>query len=232
MIKYEFILKDGAKFDFSVNPERPPAPTTGLAESWAKLEHCKCSHCPLDPKQHANCPAAVDLQEVIKKVSSMPASGEARVAVVSKERAIVKDTTLEEGLRALMGLIMSTSACPVLQPLRPMGLHHLPFNSTDEFILRSISFYLLRQYLLAKDGVQPDWELKGLVKQNQDLQTLNQDFWKRFQGVCKGDSALKALMGFFALSSSVSYSMELQIQKLRRKFLGSKPPPIFKPPSA
>ncbi len=230
MVKYEFIFKDGKKLEFEVNPERPPAATNAPAESWAKLEHCKCSHCPLDAAQYPNCPAAVDLQPVIQKVAALPASDNVRIAVVSKERAIVKDATLEEGLRALMGLVMSTSACPVLEPLRPMGLHHLPFNSTEEFILRSVSFYLLRQYLLQKDGAKPDWELKGLVKQNQDLQTLNQDFWKRFQGVCKGDGALKALMGFFSLSSSVSYSMELQIQKLRRKFLGNRPPG-FQPPA-
>lgn len=228
MIKYEFLLKDGQKMDFEVNPERTganPAPP----EPWTKLGHCQCSHCPLKETEHPICPAAHDLQDVVQKVAQLPSTGEARVAVITKERAIVKDTSLEEGLRALMGLIMATSACPVLTPLRPMGLHHQPFNTTEDFIVRSISFYLLRQYLLVKEGKTPDWELKGLVKENQELQTLNQEFWRRFQGVCKGDSALKALMGFFSLSSSFSYSMELQIQKLRRKFTGNKLP-NFQPP--
>ena len=228
-VEYEFIMDDGQKLNFSVEPERPPTSAAG-GESWAKLEHCQCSHCPLDPAEHPYCPAALDLQETVKKVAQLPASGKARVAVITKERAYVKDTSLEEGLRSLMGLIMSTSECPVLKPLRPMGLQHLPFNSTDEFIMRSIAFYLLRQYLLGRSGETPDWELKGLVKQNQDLQTLNQDFWKRFQGVCKGDSALKALMGFFSLSSSVSYSMELQIQKLKRRLLGDQTPDFLKNP--
>ncbi len=221
-IEYHIALEDGKRFAFKVNPERTyVAPAT--AENWAKLDYCQCSHCPLKTAEHKFCPAAVDIQEVVKTFARLPSANKVKVVVRVPERDYHKNTTLEEALRALMGLMMSTSACPILAKLRPMGVHHLPFGSTDEFIMRSVSFYLLQQYLISKEGGKPDWELKGLMQHNQELQTLNQAFWKRFQTVCQGDSAIKALMGFFSLSSSMSFSMELQIQKLRRRIMGNKP---------
>jgi hypothetical protein len=110
---------------------------------------------------------------------------------------------------------MATSACPVLGKLKPMAHNHLPFASSQEFILRTISLYLTRQYFNFREGRLADWELKGLVKQFQQLQLVNQAFWQRIHDVCEGDSNLKAFLTFFSMSSSMTVSMETQLQKIR-----------------
>jgi hypothetical protein len=114
-----------------------------------------------------------------------------------------------------MGLILATSQCPILGQLKPMAMHHMPFSSNNEFILRTVSGYLLKQYFEYTEGNSPDWDLNGLVKYNQELQLVNQALWQRIHSACDNDSNLKALLSFFTMSSSVSFSLKTQLQKLK-----------------
>ena len=100
-----------------------------------------------------------------------------------------------------------------------MAFTHLPFSNQEEFIVRSAGTYLLRQYFNMKDHKESDWDLDGLVALNRELQLVNQAVWQRVHSACEGDSNLKALLSFFTLSSSVSYSLETQLTKIKRKFL-------------
>lgn len=195
--------------EFDLQQERPDAP------HWAKLGHNQCPNCPLTVKDCAYCPAAVDLVQVVTDFQQLPAVEAAKVKVLTPEREYFKETALEEGLRSLMGLIMATSACPILHKLKPNARNHLPFASQDEFIIRSAALYLLRQYFNYREGKRPDWDLQGLISINEELGTLNQAFWQRVHEACQSDSNLKALLSFFNLSSSLSYSLESQLQKIR-----------------
>ncbi len=215
-IQYTFTLEDRSlnyevdiDREFDLKQARPEAPR------WAALGHNQCPNCPLTVKDCAYCPAAVDLVQVVTDFQRLPAIKSAKVRVVTPEREYFKETALEEGLRSLMGLIMATSACPILHKLKPNARNHLPFASQDEFIIRSAALYLLRQYFNYREGMRPDWDLQGLISINEELQTLNQAFWQRVHEACESDSNLKALLSFFNLSSSVSYSMEAQLQRVR-----------------
>lgn len=215
-IQYTFALEDNTLHyevdvdrEFDLQQDRPDAP------HWAKLGHNQCPNCPLTVKDCAYCPAAVDLVKVVTDFQRLPAVEAAKVTVVTPEREYFKETALEEGLRSLMGLIMATSACPILHKLKPNARNHLPFASQDEFIIRSAALYLLRQYFNYREGKRPDWDLQGLISINEELGTLNQAFWQRVHEACESDSNLKALLSFFNLSSSVSYSLEAQLQKIR-----------------
>ncbi|MCG8313187.1 MAG: hypothetical protein MI976_08225 [Pseudomonadales bacterium] len=206
-IELHYHVEVDREFDFSA--ERSDVP------EWTKLGHHQCSNCPLTAKDCQHCPAAVDLATVVSDFQRMPAIKESRIRVVTPEREYVKNAALEEGVRSLMGLIMATSACPLLGHLKPNARYHLPFASQEEFITRSTAMYLLSQYFQYREGKHPDWELQGMIKLNQELQILNQAFWQRIHDACENDSNLKALLSFFNLSSSVSYSLEAQLQKIR-----------------
>lgn len=215
-IQYTFALEDHSMQyevdvdrEFDLKQARPDTP------AWAKLGYNQCPNCPLTVKDCAYCPAAVDLVQVVTDFQKLPAVKTAHVTVVTPEREYSKETALEEGLRSLMGLIMATSACPILHKLKPNARNHLPFASQDEFIIRSAALYLLRQYFNYREGKRPDWDLQGLISINEELGTLNQAFWQRVHEACESDSNLKALLSFFNLSSSVSYSLEAQLQRIR-----------------
>ncbi|EDN68605.1 conserved hypothetical protein [Beggiatoa sp. PS] len=84
------------------------------------------------------------------------------VRVITQEREYFKRCDAQTGLRALIGLVMATSACPILSKMRGMAYYHLPFASIDEIVFRVTSSYLLSQYYVYQEGKEPDWDLKDL----------------------------------------------------------------------
>lgn len=215
-IEYRITLDDSHEFSYRIELDRDYDRERALAApSWTRLEHQQCSNCPLKRKDFSHCPAAVDLHRVIEDFHGLPAFKKAQFWVRTPEREYTKQAGLEEGLRALLGVIMATSACPVLGRLKPMAQNHLPFANNQEFILRAVSLYLARQYFNFREGRHADWELKGLVRLFQQLQLVNQAFWQRIHDTCEGDSNLKAFLSFFSMSSSMTYSLETQLQKIR-----------------
>ncbi|MBS7691696.1 hypothetical protein I0E98_19855 [Pseudomonas lalucatii] len=221
-IEYRFTLDDNHQFSYHIELERPyDSAQAQAAPKWTRLEYQQCSNCPLSRNSFSHCPAAVDLHRVIEDFQGLPAFKKAVVWVRTPEREYTKQVGLEEGLRALLGVIMATSACPVLGKLRPMAQNHLPFASNQEFILRTFSLYLARQYFNHREGRHADWELKGLVRMFQQLQLVNQAFWQRIHDTCEGDSNLKAFLTFFSMASSMTYSLETQLQKIRPLVMSS-----------
>lgn len=222
-IEYRFDFRDEAQkpLEYLIATDAGKSGTTRALEpaEWTRLKHNQCSNCPLKTSQVDRCPAAVDIQKVVEDFSALPAMQKVRVTVTTPARQYFKESSLEEGLRSLMGLLMANCDCPILSKLKPMAYTHLPFASQEEFIIRSVGTYLLRQYFHHHDRQQPDWDLKGLVELNNELQLVNQAMWQRVYSGCEGDSNLKALLSFFAMASSVSFSLEAQLQKLRPAFL-------------
>lgn len=215
-IEYRITLDDNHQFSYRIELNREyDSAQAQQAPAWTRLGHQQCSNCPLSREQFSHCPAAVDLHRVIEDFHGLPAFKKASVWVRTPEREYAKQVGLEEGLRALLGVIMATSACPVLARLKPMAHNHLPFASNQEFILRAVSLYLARQYFNMREGRWADWELKGLVRLFQQLQLVNQAFWQRIYDTCEGDSNLKAFLSFFSMSSSMTVSLETQLQKIR-----------------
>lgn len=224
-IYYYFTFDDGQELRFDVNLDRTfdPGRIPTDAPEWTRLGNNQCSNCPLSKAEHSHCPAALDLDKVARDFQKLPANTKAHVRVVTPEREYVKRVGLEEGVRALMGLIMATSACPVFGALKANARMHLPFATPQEFITRSASMYLMRQYFIAREGGTPDWELKGLVKTNEQLQLVNHAFWQRTVSAFQNDANSKALLSFFTLSSSVSSSLDAQLAKIRPIFLAQEP---------
>ncbi|MDX1634298.1 MAG: hypothetical protein R3280_06660 [Marinobacter sp.] len=223
-VTYSFKLQDSRTIEFRVTDQPVPANSAKNLPQWTRLAHCQCSNCPLRKSEHAHCPAAVAMLPVVEAFKDEDAYQRVAVTVQDERRSYQKETALEEALRSLLGLKMATSGCPVLSELKPMAVHHLPFASSDEFIMRSVSHYLLQQYFEKRSHRQPDWELKGLVERNQRLQLVNQALWQRIHSVCQGDSNLKALLNFFSMASSVSFSLESQLRKLASRIQGEAAP--------
>lgn len=224
-IQYYFTFDDGLELKFNVDLDRSydPRRIPADAPEWTRLGNNQCSVCPLSKAEHTHCPAALDLDKVARDFQKLPAFTKANVRVVTPEREYVKRVGLEEGVRALMGLIMATSACPIFGALKANARMHLPFATPQEFITRSASMYLMRQYFIMREGGEPDWELKGLVKTNEQLQLVNHAFWQRTVTAFQNDANSKALLSFFTLSSSVSSSLDAQLAKIKPIFLPAGP---------
>jgi len=164
---YTFKFPDGVvkQFDVLLNastlelitPKDLPKP------SWTKLKYKQCEQCPLsDDVEH--CPVAVNLGNLVETFKDSQSYEHTTVQVQTPERTYEKQTTLQKGLRSIIGIYMVTSNCPVMDKLRPMVKFHLPFGSLEETVYRAVSMYLTAQYLLMRKGKTPDWDLKKLTE--------------------------------------------------------------------
>jgi len=217
-VTYEFHMGEGKKI-LSVDPEGAGKNRKGhTPAAWTRLGHCQCSNCPLSTEETEYCPAAIEMEPVIEEFKNEKGFQKMTIRVQTEQRTYEKYTHLEEGLRSLLGLVMANSACPHLSDLRPMAMHHMPFSNASEFIMRSVSHYLLQQYFNKRDGKEQDWDLQGLVARNEELKLVNHSLWQRIHDVCEGDSSLKALLNFFSMASNVSSTLDTQLNQVRKHF--------------
>lgn len=216
-VEYRITLDDEHTFNYKVELERDvlaidrSVPVT----DWTRLDYHKCTNCPLNSAEHPACPAAVDLKTVVEDFRGLPAFRKAWTHVRTEEREYSKLVNLEVVLRSLLGLIMATSGCPILGRLKPIARCHLPFATDSEFVLRTVSTYVLRELLKHREGRIADWELSALPQDFAQLQLVNQALWHRIHDVCAGDTNLKAFLGFFSMASSMVYSLDTQLEKVR-----------------
>src|SRR5262249_12216338 len=146
---------------------------------WTRLEFKQCPNCPLKPKDSPRCPVAVSLVEVVEFFKDHPSTDIVETTIITAEREYHGTKSLQKALSSLMGLHMATSGCPILDRLRPMALTHTPFSTPQEAMYRSISMYLMAQFLIYKRGKKPDWDLQKLVEMYDEIFSVNKAFIQR-----------------------------------------------------
>jgi len=220
MIHYRFILDTGATFDFQVDRKRVYGREQDAAEHapWTRLESNKCQNCPIPSTALRHCPAAVDMEKIAAQFTAMQSFTQCRVEVVTPERTYSKDCDVQTGLRALLGLVMATSGCPVLSQFRALANFHAPFATMDETLLRTVGAYLLRQHFIYKVGGQPDLDLKGLENFYQEVQTVNQCLHTRIVSASENDANLNAICSLTYVSMGVANSLDDNLKELRKLF--------------
>ena len=197
---YKYIIKfedaDEKVIDIQLDPDTLNVQTNngGIFPQWALLEYCKCSICPLDGASHKYCPIAQNLAEVTRAFSDKASTMPVEVRVVTREREYFKKTSLQSALSSAIGIYMVTSGCPVMDVLKPMAGYHLPFASLKETVYRSVSSYLLQQYLRKKKGLEPDWELLKLNKAYENIEILNLAIVDRLRKASEKDANYNAVI--------------------------------------
>ncbi len=220
LVQYKFTLNDGSVWDFSVDRKRTfsSAQDRESHAAWTRLDFHQCRNCPLSLDEYKHCPAAVDLEPVTERFSDIFSHEKVQMEIQTPERTYLQECDAQTGLRALLGLIMSTSACPILSQMRVLASMHLPFASMQELTFRFCGAYLIRQFLVSKSGGTPDWDMAGLVDFFQQLQTLNECFKERLESAVTKDSNLNALGTLFYVALGMQLSVEEDLEEFRQYF--------------
>ena len=208
---YTFIFADGTQMEFRIEldgknlnlieTENKPRP------EWTKLNFFKCPHCSLDGEKHQFCPVATNLTELVDAFRGSISYKEVDVTVETEAREYKKHTSLQKGLGSLIGIYMVTSGCPVMDKLKPMVRFHLPFATVEETKYRAISMYLLAQYFKHTQGLEPDWDLKHLVRIYSDVRTVNRAFCKRLSNIKVEDASINAVTILDCFADSILFSI-------------------------
>jgi len=210
MIGYMFRIENGETLNFQVDINRHynDKANTDTRRFWTKLDYHRCGNCPLSSDKYHFCPTAVDLQEIIEKFSSFFSHNRVDVRVISSEREYSKSCDIQTGLQSLLGLVMATSACPILSNLWALANFHLPFATTEDTVFRTVGAYLIQQFFISSDGGKPDFELKKLKNLYNSLEELNSAFSRRIRIASESDANLNAVVQLGALSFMVHVSLE------------------------
>ncbi len=210
-IIYLFRLESGAGHRFDVEFDRPPA--GGALPEWTRLEVDKCPHCPLPDAPGARCPAAADLVPVMEKFSALTSIDRVNVHVVTPEYEARKHTDTQTALRALMGLILATGACPILGRMRPLAHMHMPFATGTETVYRIVSMHLMGCFLRGEPA-----SLDGLDEFFSDIDRVNRAFFARLNHAVQRDAGINALLSLQAHSVLASMSLKPEIENIRAWF--------------
>lgn len=222
LITYQFQFDAGDTKHFAL-PLDPQTVTLLLPEpaatpEWTRLEYRQCGCCPLDKADHPNCPVAVNIAELMDAFKDAISSDSCQVICSTPEREYKKQTSVQDGLFSILGIVMATSNCPVMSFFKPMARFHLPFSTVQETIFRSSSVYLLRQYFEHKKGKRPDMDLDKLDDHYGKVQEVNHGILHRTESVPKKDADKNAIVILNALAQLLTVEIKEDLNSLEHLF--------------
>jgi len=218
---YKFRFDKGPEKNFSIQLEADSLRLLldgGLKKpEWTKLKYHQCENCPLDDSVE-HCPVAVNLGSLVESFQDSISFEKTTVTVETKERTFVKETTLQKGLSALIGIYMVTSDCPVMDKLRPMVRFHLPFATARETIYRAVTMYLLAQFFIMRRGGEPDWDLKNLSEIYKAISHVNKGISKRISNASNKDANVNAVVILHSVGESLPYVIDSGLNDIEPLF--------------
>jgi len=189
--------------------------------NWTALENCQCKVCPLIKERDPYCPIAVNIDRLVEYFKDIYSIDMMHITVVTEERGYFKEAPAQRGLSSILGVIMATSGCPIMNFLKPMARFHLPFSTSDETIIRSTSMYLLTQYFIAKKGSKPDISLDKLNRAYGDVQQVNIGMCKRIATVVKKtDATSNAVIILDTFSQLLGMEIDNKLDSMQSLFEG------------
>ncbi len=209
---YRFLFKNGEEKKFSIfidqtnlnniKPEGIEYP------EWTLMKNFRCPHCPLPEDTNPYCPVAINLVDVIKFFSDALSYEQVEIMIETSARNYIKKTSLQDGVSAMIGVLMVTSGCPVMGKLKPMVRFHLPFATLEETEYRVLSMYLLAQFFLWKKGNEPDWDMNNLVNIYEDIKVLNLNVCKQIADLETKDTSINSVVVLNNFADYVSFSID------------------------
>lgn len=198
-IRYKFTYEDrrvdivDLKFD-DASLALLPGSIKAIPSPWMDLDFHKCPGCTLQSGPGAMCPVAVNLGSIVVPFRDQFSYTPVTTVVTFRGRQIGQKCDLQTGLSSMMGLIMATSGCPLLDMLRPMAYTHQPFATMEETFFRAISGFLVAQYMRLKHHKTPHFDIEELKQIYSNINNVNTAFNHRLRGFEGKDANLNALV--------------------------------------
>jgi hypothetical protein len=218
-IRYRFDLPDGSAktlefhfdaVDFKMQMRPPSEPPF-----WTELDFSKCANCPLEHSTTPHCPAALQMAGVVEQLKVLVSFDTVGVTVVQAERTMHAETTAQQAMSSVLGLIMATAGCPWTDHLRPMARFHLPFASEAETVYRSICMFLLAREIAGSQVSKGFGELEELYR---NLHVVNRDMSRRLGAATRTDPARNAMALLDSYTTLLPAEIECSFDELKPLF--------------
>ena len=137
------------------------------------------------------------------------------VTVKLEERIIHTETSAQQALSSVLGLIMATSGCPWTDRLRPMARFHLPFANEAETVYRTVCSFLLARELMGTGEAHGFATLKELYE---NLHIVNRDMSRRLGAATRTDPARNAMALLDSYTTLLPAALESSLEELKPLF--------------
>ncbi len=210
--KKRFLIQlDPVTFEYKSSSNTPP--------DWALLDVARCQCCQLELSKHDYCPIAANIAELVIAFKDIPSQKSCLVSCISAARTCSKDSTVQDGLASIMGILMATSGCPSMSILKPMACFHLPFATVEESLFRSVSAYLLRQYFSHKKGENSDFIMHRIKDYYAEVQQVNEGILKRISMTSEMDADKNAIITLNSLAQILVKEVDEDLDSFKQLFL-------------
>jgi hypothetical protein len=230
LILYRLHFRDGSERAYKIELDKKTfalqEPENSTYPDWCKLENAKCEHCPLSSEEHEYCPVARNLSDIVNFFKDRVSYEEVEITVATRERTYSKKTSLQVGLFSMFGLIMSTSACPHMDFLKPMARFHLPFSSTEETLFRVTSMHLLSQYFKEDKKGRGDFSFKQLEILYKNISQINRGMLNRISGLSSGDATVNSISILESFGQMLQMDIMFDLSKVSEIFEGNSDTPV------
>lgn len=227
-IIYHCWLTDGEKitFEIQLDPDtlRRIGPTPALLPDWTELGFKQCPNCHLDASTHSHCPLAVELVEIVPRFDHLLSFDRIEAEVITAERTIRVEASVQRVLSSLLGLLFAVSACPWTTFFKPLARYHLPLATTEETMWRVFSTFLLGCHFQKKVGERDLADFDDLAAMYANIQMVNRSFAERLRVACQQDSVVNALILLDMFAKSVPFAIEDALDEIRPLIV-----PFFQP---
>ncbi|MCG8571855.1 MAG: hypothetical protein MJB14_17100 [Spirochaetes bacterium] len=221
-IEYIFDLKNRDSLSFTVlldkNNITAIPPENSQDCEWTRLGFHQCEICPLETENVANCPIAYNISGLAEKFNEIYSTETAKITVNVEERTYLKNDSVQQGLRSILGIYLATSGCPHMQILKPMARFHLPFASMEETIYRHVGNYLISQYYQFLEGKKPDINLDELIILNENVDKVNHGICRRIEKINEADANKNALIILNAIGMMLDMELKSKLDSLKYLF--------------
>jgi hypothetical protein len=235
-IRYRFDLPDGSQKTldllFDAATFRLSNPIPAEPPFWTELKFNQCANCPLSTERHAHCPAAVQMAAALEPLNALVSFDTVGVTVVQSERTVRVETTAQQAMSSVLGLIMATAGCPWTDRLRPMARFHLPFANEAETLYRSVSMFLLSIELGGRghasavaqapaagaDAAPPPRTFAPLEELYKNLHVVNRDVSRRLGAATHTDPARNAIALLDTYTTLLPAALDRSLDELRPLF--------------
>jgi hypothetical protein len=218
-IRYRFDLPDGSQrtldFAFDAKDFRLSNPTPAEPPFWTELGFNQCANCPLSAADHKHCPAALQMANAIEPLKALVSFDAVGVTVVQADRTVYAQTTAQQAMCSVLGLIMATAGCPWTDRLRPMARFHLPFATEAETVYRSVCMYLLARELAGANGDPGFGALEELYR---NLHVVNRDMSRRLGAAARTDPVRNAMALLDSYATLLPAALERSLEELKPLF--------------
>ena len=221
-IEYRFKLPDTSEESFKLHLNSRTgeivAPLSNDLPEWTRLGFQQCPNCPYEISEVTHCPAAACIVDVVRCFNGLLSFDQVDVEIITGERRLVQQTSAQQCISSLMGLLIAASGCPRSAFFKPMARFHLPLSEPEETVYRVATMYLLAQHFRKQANLDYDMELEGLADIYQNMQVINIALAKRIRAASETDSSVNALVLLDMHAKTVFYVVDEYLEGLKPMF--------------